>query len=572
MPQPRAFLAVLVAPLFLWVAVRHLPPAQVVQPAAIAPPSLESSVVDTILVYGPQVFETSTGSPQHHVERFAMEVVPDAVYTLRVENGAADGSGRVSSASIRLNGVEVIGAGDLDATVGVDEGVITPETNTTLEVTIAGPPGSHVTVTIWTAPIAEYAIYGPVTFGAGVKTDRFSLPLGAREPYRLRIDDGGVDGRGRARRGAVRLNGLEVVSGADFAGDASHISRPVELATENELEVEVGPGANASLSLRVTATDVAPPVLRVTTPMTGATVAAAEVEIVGTAEDETPVHITVDGLPAPVARDGRFALMAPLPQEGPNTLEIVATDQAGHQVTELVTVYRDTEGPPLQVDEPVEGTTTMASRITVAGRTDPSASVTVGAASIPTASDGSFRGEVSLSPGLNVLTIAARDSAGHTTAETRQVIRAVDRLVAAELTLSSIPTQGLRVHLVADSLAGSLSDGAPVDTWLNTGSEADAAQANTTKRPTFHAGQGGNSFDGHAHVGFNEGSDDDEVLEIPNVAQHGSGTLILVFKQDDAGAHSYGPFAYYANSTDRGYFATRRWCCVSPPMAYWDQT
>lgn len=571
MPQPRAFLAVLVAPLFLWAAVRHLPPPDVVQPASLTPPPVESTVVDTILIYGPKVFETPTGAPQHHVEQFAVEVMPGAIYTLRVGNGIPDGGGRVSSASIWLNGAEVIGATDLGATVEAFEKVVAPASSMTLEVTVAGPPGSRVTVTIWTTPIAEYAIYGPVKFGSGVATDLFALPAGAQPPYRLRVENG-ASGRDSARRGSVRLNGVEVVSSGDLASAASDITRQVDLSAENEIEVETGPGANASLSVRVTATDVAPPILRVTSPETGATVAAAEIELEGTVRDETPVHITVNGLAAPVSQGGQFALMAPLPQEGPNALEVVATDQAGHQVTEFITVYRDTEGPELQVDQPAEGATTTASQVTVAGRTDPGSLVTVGAAPIATEPDGAFRGEIPLSPGLNVLTITARDSSGHTTAETRQVIRAVDRLAAAELTLSSIPTQGLRVHLVADSLAASLSDGAGVETWPNTGTDADAAQTNTAKRPTFHAGQSGNSFNGHAHVGFNEGSDDDEVLEITNVAQHGSGTLVLVFKQDDAGAHSYGPFAYYANSTDRGYFATRRWCCVSPPMAYWDQT
>ncbi len=125
---------------------------------------------------------------------------------------------------------------------------------------------------------------------------------------------------------------------------------------------------------------------------------------------------------------------------------------------------------------------------------------------------------------------------------------------------------------MADSLAAVLSDGAEVTTWVNHGSEADAGQSDGAKRPTFHAGQLGNAFNGHAHVGFNEGADDDELLEITGISPHRSGTLILAFRQDDAAAHDYGPFAAYANGTDRVAFLSRRFCCSSPPMAYYDAT
>ncbi|HUP01194.1 MAG TPA: hypothetical protein VM737_06705, partial [Gemmatimonadota bacterium] len=95
----------------------------------------------------------------------------------------------------------------------------------------------------------------------------------------------------------------------------------------------------------------------------------------------------------------------------------------------------------------------------------------------------------------------------------------------------SVPTAGLRVRLVADDLASSMSDGADVALWMNRGSDGNAAQASSSRLPTYHAGSGG-LFGGHAHVGFNEGSDNDEVLEIAGVSQHGSATLIAIFSQD----------------------------------------
>ena len=56
-------------------------------------------------------------------------------------------------------------------------------------------------------------------------------------------------------------------------------------------------------------------------------------------------------------------------------------------------------------------------------------------------------------------------------------------------------------------------------------------QADASKRPTLHAG-GSGPFGGHAHVGFNESTDNDEVLEVAGVVPHGSATVIAVFVAD----------------------------------------
>jgi hypothetical protein len=137
--------------------------------------------------------------------------------------------------------------------------------------------------------------------------------------------------------------------------------------------------------------------------------------------------------------------------------------------------------------------------------------------------------------------------------------------------IPAVPTEGLRVHVVAEDLAGQVADGAGVSTWPNRGSAAAAAQQNSSKLPTFHAGAEGGPFGGRAHVGFNEGTDNDETLLIPGVTAHGSGTLIAVFRQEDATAHNYELFGMWGSSTNRGSFGTYR--STSPNrLHYWDQT
>src|SRR5918996_698592 len=67
---------------------------------------------DTVTVYGPRRFETPTGSPAHHVERFGLAPAPGQRYVLRVVNGNADGSGRVTGGAVTLNSAELVSAAE----------------------------------------------------------------------------------------------------------------------------------------------------------------------------------------------------------------------------------------------------------------------------------------------------------------------------------------------------------------------------------------------------------------------------------------------------------------------------
>src|SRR2546430_2608021 len=86
--------------------------------AALAPRAIRSAAVrpaeptaplvmasgDTQVVYGPSRFDTPTGSLTLHVERFPLAVVPGRRYTLRVDNGATDGSHPLSGGPRILHG------------------------------------------------------------------------------------------------------------------------------------------------------------------------------------------------------------------------------------------------------------------------------------------------------------------------------------------------------------------------------------------------------------------------------------------------------------------------------------
>ena len=73
---------------------------------------------ETFTVYGPHRFDRHTGAPVNVVDNFSIPADAIAPFTIGIQNGGTDGSGRVSSATIRLNGSDVFTPKDFNQTVG----------------------------------------------------------------------------------------------------------------------------------------------------------------------------------------------------------------------------------------------------------------------------------------------------------------------------------------------------------------------------------------------------------------------------------------------------------------------
>lgn len=93
------------------------------------------------IVFGPHVFTRSDTAPVVTTKRFQTCELR-AKYRLVIENGAPGGSERVTTASVRLNGVEVIKPKELSQKVSRLERAVTVAASNTLEVQLArGPAG-----------------------------------------------------------------------------------------------------------------------------------------------------------------------------------------------------------------------------------------------------------------------------------------------------------------------------------------------------------------------------------------------------------------------------------------------
>jgi uncharacterized protein YjdB len=71
-----------------------------------------------------------------------------APYTIHIVNGQADGTKRISSATIKLNGVQVAGPSDFGQNVAVIDRPVALHTNNTLEVRLTSAPGSFLTISV----------------------------------------------------------------------------------------------------------------------------------------------------------------------------------------------------------------------------------------------------------------------------------------------------------------------------------------------------------------------------------------------------------------------------------------
>ena len=120
---------------------------------------------DTVAVYGPHQFNGTSGNGTTYVERFTVALVPGKQYLLRLDNGAAGGGNRASSAVTTLNGYQVVSSSELTSSTASVTKVVSVRQVDTLRITVVGPAGSFVTATVSAAKTAEYAVSGPTDYG-----------------------------------------------------------------------------------------------------------------------------------------------------------------------------------------------------------------------------------------------------------------------------------------------------------------------------------------------------------------------------------------------------------------------
>jgi RHS repeat-associated protein len=104
-----------------------------------------------LTVFGPRRFDRTTGSPNQYVEQFALPAGATSPYTLHIQNGEPGGLNRISSATVKLNGIDVLRPNDLNQNVAGLDRTITLAANNQLDVRLESEPGSYLIIDIGAA-------------------------------------------------------------------------------------------------------------------------------------------------------------------------------------------------------------------------------------------------------------------------------------------------------------------------------------------------------------------------------------------------------------------------------------
>jgi hypothetical protein len=446
----------------------------------------------------------------------AFSARPGGAYQLVVFNGDADGQLRASSATVTLNGSDVVvSPGDLNQNVAAVVKTVQLGANNTISASVKSS-GAAITVAILpltsTGPVISIVtplanqlipslnalVTGTVTASSSITSlaiqgqavpaatsfrDAVQLVEG---PNLIAIDCTDCDGNvAHATRSVIADTTPPTISGVDPA-DGSRVRMSSMTLRANITD------AGGIKSVTVNGTQVVPVGGAIAVPIsfagTGTTVSIAATDGAGNSTllpvtlslDQTPPLLSVADTPAITngaqvtlsgsasddggvvsvavngtnvpVTSGSFSTTLAL-QEGANIVTVIAQDAAGNTATVTRSVNRFT-APAIAIASPANLSLLAAASVTVTGSvTDPAALVTVnGVPALLTGS--SFSANVPLAEGGNVITATAMDSRGHIGTASVSVVR---DLTPPRIAIS-IPADGSTVYQSPITVTGLVND------------------------------------------------------------------------------------------------------------------
>jgi hypothetical protein len=274
-----------------------------------------------------------------------------------------------------------------------------------------------------------FVVFGPESFtrgsGSPVTEAKNFTVLKPTTDYTLRISNGGlVDGElERVSSSVISLNGVQIVGPNEFNQNISVIEKPVTLAANNELAVELRGKPGGSIALQIIGVDDDPPSVSINSPADGATVDASPVTVTGTVNDTTSgiADVTCNGTQALVS-DSSFNCDVSL-VDGPNTVLVEATDLTGNVGSLSITVNLAT-GLTVAITSPAPGSVINASTVIVQGVVDVPAGTEAGVTVngfVGLVADGRFAAIVPVDPSVMSLTATVTNATGSSGSDTAPV-------------------------------------------------------------------------------------------------------------------------------------------------------
>ncbi len=247
----------------------------------------------------------------------------------------------------------------------------------------------------------------------------------------------------------LTINGSNVALAADGS-----FSKAITLAEgPATISLEAKDAAGNSFVQTVTGElDTIAPVVSISSPASGVTLAAATVNVIGAVDDPTAI-LTLNSTPI-TNTAGAFNSAFPL-TAADTTIVVQARDAAGNSGSKTILVHRDSTPPAIAFTAPANGAATRAAVVRVAGTVDdPSASVAINGRAA-TVANGQFEiVDFPLVEGQNVLTAVATDGLGNTSAPLSLIVTS-DRSAPATPVLAAsrsyIKTDRLTVQGTAEA-------------------------------------------------------------------------------------------------------------------------
>lgn len=352
--------------------------------------------------FGPENFVRGFGSPVIEERTFTV-LNPNTQYALRIDNGGVNGEfTRVSSATVSLNGVQIVGPNQFNHTVSLIVRPVTLSAINELAVELRSKPGSGFTLRV-----------------IGTDNDPPTITASVSPPAN--------------KAGWHNVDPTVSFECSDATSGIASCTDPVLVDTEGADQVVIGTAIdNAGNSSSVSVTlhvDKTPPLLSDFLPSDGDNLPDTEVNLTGMVADPlsgvqavnchtgstTADAVVNDAGDVPV-----FACSLPL-VVGPNLIQVQATDIAGNSTSSTLTIHR-VQPPEINIQSPSELELVPISPVTVTGTVDgPGASVTVNGVQA-SVSNGQFTASVPLPPGFQTITAVAKNAAGSESDEVRVLV------------------------------------------------------------------------------------------------------------------------------------------------------
>jgi hypothetical protein len=204
--------------------------------------------------------------------------------------------------------------------------------------------------------------------------------------------------------------------------------------------------------------DLQAPTLSVSTLSDGSWTNTQTLNISGVVTDTGGVaSLHINGGSVIVNSDGTYSDGVIL-ADGPNSIMVTSTDNAGNQATNARTINYDAAAPVITIDQPADNLITRNSALTVSGSVDANSAVagmTLNDVAVGYKINGSnFSSDLTLSYGMNTIEVTAGDLAGNTAAAKRTVT--FDDQVPS-LAITS-PAQDIRTNQSVITIEGKVDD------------------------------------------------------------------------------------------------------------------